>query len=461
MAEKIWHENFLIYMDDIVNNPIYTGLAIERKSDGSLRWVTSKKSKIGQQRLMWAQKKALEMGFDVKPGVYAKVMYELHPNKKKVCQICGQTMELSYVYLNVNFSNRILKKFNFSADIFDTIYDVTDQLLNQGISKKVLKKFYIKSLSLDLDATTTPMKEVVHKMEITCREGSKNALGPGAMSNFPDRYDGFHTYNRCCRSLEDSGRSKENLKSYTKDRRAYENWSDGNIHAANKFMGSAFFADTSADHIGPISLGFIHDPRFLQPMSSGENSSKRDRLDKTDIDKLILLEQEYQMSAVSWFAQVIWDYIKADYQENAEPDLTMYRELLKENMLAFMEVLWSILEETGEKGQEFLTHFYLSTKMDNFKYNYVFEESGDYSVQSLRNMTDSTSKEYERFVRISLNSVQEFHEKDNRKIKIKISKPILKKIKKLVQMIQEHPHKSSNQILHIDIMKDIQNDILY
>lgn len=43
-------------------------------------------------------------------------------------------------------------------------------------------------------------------------------LGPGAMSNAPDRLDGFHTYDRCCRPTADKGRSKENLASYSTDR---------------------------------------------------------------------------------------------------------------------------------------------------------------------------------------------------------------------------------------------------
>ena len=47
------------------------------------------------------------------------------------------------------------------------------------------------------------------------------------MGNPPDRLDGFHSYNRCCRGTSDKGRFKENLKRYGDDRRAYENWSDG------------------------------------------------------------------------------------------------------------------------------------------------------------------------------------------------------------------------------------------
>ena len=56
------------------------------------------------------------------------------------------------------------------------------------------------------------------------------------MSNAPDRLDGFH-YNRCCRKKTDKGRSDANLASYSKDRRAFENWSDGNWITANMLMG--------------------------------------------------------------------------------------------------------------------------------------------------------------------------------------------------------------------------------
>lgn len=447
-------------MNEIVKNPIYKGLSIQRKSDGSLKWVTTKESEIGKQRINWANNKADMMGLKIESGVYAKVMYELHPTKKKVCQICGQTMELSYVYLNANFSKKILKKFNFSADIYDTIYDVTKKLLNLNVSIKELKKFYIKSLYLNLDANQVSMEEIIQIMEYECREGSKKALGPGAMSNFPDRFDGFHTYNRCCRSTEDSGRSKSNLKSYTKDRRAYENWSDGNIHAANKFMGSIFFLDTSADHIGPISLGFVHDPRFLQPMGSSENSAKRDRIEEADLEKLIRLEQVYDVSAISWYAQIIWDYIKEDYKKNAEPDLLEYRKFLKENMVSFMEVLWMILEKSGEKGKEFLIHFYLSNKMDDFRYNYKFEKDGNYYIESERNFTDSTAKEYERFIRISLKSIYDFKEKNNRKTKAKLTNKILGEIETLSEMIRENPFNPFNQVLHKKIVEKIQYNII-
>src|SRR5690606_11799863 len=40
----------------------------------------------------------------------------------------------------------------------------------------------------------------------------RGRLSPGAMSNAPDRLDGFHTYNLCCRQSQDTGRIAANLK---------------------------------------------------------------------------------------------------------------------------------------------------------------------------------------------------------------------------------------------------------
>ena len=45
-------------------------------------------------------------------------------------------------------------------------------------------------------------------------ENRLSRLSPGVMCNPPDRFDGFHTYNACCRSKEDTGRHKENLATY-------------------------------------------------------------------------------------------------------------------------------------------------------------------------------------------------------------------------------------------------------
>lgn len=281
---RVWHPNFIKYMEFIANHPNYRGLPIEKKADGSYSWIATAKSEIGRARIEWCQDKARELGFPIQAGVYADVMLAIHPTKRKVCQTCGREMSLYYHYPNANFLKALNRAFDSEFTECDHILDIWEELSKRGVPDTRIAHFLIEKGALQISASLSREK-IVEALEYACRKGDKKCLGPGAMSNFPDRYDGFHTYNRCCRSSQDKGRSKENLKSYTKDRRAYEYWSDGNIHAANQFMGSSFFDGTSADHIGPISLGFIHDPRYLQPMPGGDNSSKRDRLQLVDIEK--------------------------------------------------------------------------------------------------------------------------------------------------------------------------------
>lgn len=152
-------------------------------------------------------------------------------------------------------------------------------------------------------------------------------LGPGAMSNAPDRLDGFHTYDRCCRPTADKGRSKENLASYSTDRRAFENWSDGNWIQANKLMGyinsnselkkqqcanhstgSFHPRPCSADHIGPISLGFSHRPEF-QLLCKPCNSAKNNRMYYSDVQHLISVEEDGS-TVTTWYAAPIWQRCK-------------------------------------------------------------------------------------------------------------------------------------------------------
>ena len=152
-------------------------------------------------------------------------------------------------------------------------------------------------------------------------------MGTGAMSNAPDRLDGFHTYDRCCRPTADKGRSKENLASYSTDRRAFENWSDGNWIQANKLMGyinsnselkkqqcanhstgSFHPRPCSADHIGPISLGFSHRPEF-QLLCKPCNSAKNNRMYYSDVQHLISVE-EGGSTVTTWYAAPIWQRCK-------------------------------------------------------------------------------------------------------------------------------------------------------
>ena len=311
-----------------------------------------------------------------------------------------------------------------------------------------------------------PLNDLLNECENLCRNGGGKLMGPGAMSNFPDRADGFHTYNRCCRSKEDTGRSPENLKTYTKDRRAYEYWSDGNIHSANQYMGSPYFAGESADHVGPISLGFVHDSLFLRKMPSGDNSAKRDRLLYDDIVSLINIENKEHVKAISWYSELIWDYIKQNYK-NDEKLLEKYRNALKLSMSNFMLSLWVIIKYGKQNGIDFLVKAYIEPKYAYFKYDYEFGECGKITNKTFRNITDSTRKEIDRFKRIALESVEDYHTKENRNLKVEFSKNDFKSLMSIVNAIPYRPIdyiknkyrefiEGQEKIIILDLKKDAQ-----
>ena len=412
-SNKVWHPDFIAYMNFIANHPNYSGLSIERKKDKSLAWIATKKSKTGKARIAWADKKAEELGLPKKAGVYAQVMREIHPTKVKICQTCGRPMSIYYHYLSAYAIKAIKKRFGIEFSETDHISNVWDDLLANGNTYADVATFFINYAQLKDISATASKEDIIDALEKVCRNKGKSVLSPGAMSNFPDRYDGFHTYNRCCRATQDKGRSKENLKSYTKDRRAYEYWSDGNIHAANQFMGSQFFSGTSADHVGPISLGFVHDPRYLQPMSGSDNSAKRDRLQVEDIESIIQIETRTHVYPMSWFSREIWEFIRRNYTRFPEKVPTIYRDALKQNMANFMYVLWYVMENAKD-GQAFLVNALLRPHYHCFGYSYFFNEQGDIVSRFNRHHTMRNAYEMKRYERIAIASVYDFHSKDNR-----------------------------------------------
>ncbi|MDD2992655.1 MAG: Alw26I/Eco31I/Esp3I family type II restriction endonuclease [Pygmaiobacter sp.] len=414
--ERKWHHKFIQYMDMIVNNQNYRGLRIEKKADGSYSWIATAKSETGKARIAWCENKAKELGIPIQPGVYADVMLAIHPTKWKVCQTCGCEMSLYYHYPNANFLKSLNQTFQSDYTECDHISDIWDDLIANGICNERIAAFLISKGGLSLNSCTASKQEVINALEYACRKGNKKCLGPGAMSNFPDRFDGFHTYNRCCRASQDKGRSKENLKSYTKDRRAYEYWSDGNIHAANQFMGSSFFDGISADHIGPISLGFVHDPRYLQPMTTSDNSTKRDRLQLIDIEKVIETEARTGVYPMSWYSRLIWEFIKEHYRNNVSKIPNAYRDALKQNMANFMYILWYILRYAPQNGEGFLVHAFLQPNFKYFEYSYSFNKLGEITSKTPRHFTDRNSNETERYCRIAIGAVYDFSDKENRQL---------------------------------------------
>ena len=464
LEEKIWHKRFLKYMEKIIKHPNYQGLAITQKADGTYNWIATAKSEIGQKRIDWCISKARDLNLisdnTPYPGMYADVMLEIHPTKWKVCQICGKEMSLYYHYPNANFLNALNQKFNSDFTDCDHISDIWDELISQGVRKIDIATYLIEKGELNLDAPIAEKDEIIDALEYACRKGNKKCLGPGAMSNFPDRFDGFHTYNRCCRATQDKGRSKTNLKSYTKDRRAYEYWSDGNIHAANQFMGSSFFDGISADHIGPISLGFVHDSHYLQPMSSSDNSSKRDRLQIIDIENILETEKRTGIYPMSWQSKLIWEFIKTNYSSNPDKVPSLYRDALKQNMANFMYVLLTILETCPNNGENFLVSAFLEPNYEYFKYSYTFDNNGNIISKTDRHYTGRNQNETERYKRIAIEAVYDYNEKDNRNTKHNLNSEGLEILKSLCADIEQGKSIDSCKKELINLIEKIEKGII-
>lgn len=70
-------------------------------------------------------------------------MFEIHPTKEKVCQICGNTMSLYYIYINSNFAKLIKKEFNYNADITQSIYKIYNDLLALNFEENHIKQFLL------------------------------------------------------------------------------------------------------------------------------------------------------------------------------------------------------------------------------------------------------------------------------------------------------------------------------
>lgn len=451
--EKIWSKEFLEYEKFIVNHPNYKDLPITKGKDGKYNWIATAQSEIGKMRKAWAKNKGLDLGISSHTdGFFAAVMLAVHPTKTKPCQICGKSMSLYYHYPNTNLVKALKKEFDYDCGIYESIYDVCKNLKTKRIPEKHIINFL--KAKCKLEDAYTDLETLICHCELKCRSGNSKMLGPGAMSNFPDRYDGFHTYNRCCRVKEDKGRSLENLKTYGKDRRAYEYFSDGNIHAADRFMTSKFFKNSSADHIIPVSLGGVHDPHYLQPMSTGDNSAKRDRLVKEDVIKAIEIENRTGISAVSWFVSDLWKNLKRNATCFSQQDFENFRICLKQVMTDFLTILCQIKKLDDDIGTCFITEKLINPKKKYFVADYDFKIDGSYTKKK-RHITERASKEFERIKRISFDSLSEYQNKDNRNMSADFTITEKKTIVKIHSKIKSNDFNEAFFLLK-KLMKAIQ-----
>ena len=279
-----WSAEFVTYMKEIVTHPNYAGMPDAVGEDGKIQWEAPSNRSAGkyqythQKRLDWWRSKARSIGVDVSAGRWiSRTAKLIHPTGTKPCKRCGSTLRIGYAYPGKILLNRFLEVFGEPLEIIE--HEEIENLIERAsaVDNEVLFSSlgYLLKAKNHLIPEFGDMDEIKDWLLATYIPSEPSTLSPGAMSNAPDRLDGFHSFNRCCRGSADPGRLAKNLKTYVTDRRVFEFWSEGDWIAADRLMGlvrtelsTEECADggdgpPTADHIGPLSLGFCHRPEFF------------------------------------------------------------------------------------------------------------------------------------------------------------------------------------------------------
>lgn len=437
------NEVFEEYEERIATDPAYAGMPDLYKADGGIQWEAPSNRGAGQfqfthdKRLAWWKRKAEQVGISTSEDKWiSKVAKLIHPTKKKPCKVCGRVMDIRYCYLGAALIKRILKLPFITNDL--ELGECTNILDLVVEFESLYGEQRLNDLAQQLKCKAVPQVPTFDNAErflewlndVYIPSEPSPLLSPGAMSNAPDRLDGFHTYNRCCRPTADKGRSKSNLASYSTDRRAFEYWVDGNWVEANMAMGlfrsnaevqtipcmnddgnSEHPLPCAADHIGPISLGFSHRPVF-QPLCTPCNSAKNNRMYLSDVQKLIAAEQDGEVIA-SWYCAPTWNRLK-NLVETPDDAVKLSR-VLRDNRHNAMMLLGRLA--TGGH-LVFLTTF-LNLIYANYEYDIVSWWQDDKSTVYVNFNARPSALEYSRIkkarrIRVAFQALNTYVQKENR-----------------------------------------------
>lgn len=430
---QAWKATFVEYMKAIVTHPSYAGMPDAVKPDGKIQWEAPSNRGSGvykdthHKRRDWWRRKAAEIGIDPTQDEWiSRVAKTIHPTGEKPCKRCGLVMRIAYVYPGSSLVSRARKLFGT-----DVVPEPTEEI--GAFVRRVVDSRGVKALDLlpgllasgsitpprlgrDVDAWLAWIED-----EYVPQEPS--LLSPGAMSNAPDRFDGFHSFNRCCRGVADTGRHAENLRSYTTDRRVFEYWSEGDWIAADRMMGMvrARFSvhacadggdgPPSADHVGPLSLGFTHRPEF-RLLSKSANSAKNNRMTIWDVRFLLKREAEGEVVA-SWYAAPLWNLVKSKITD--EETALRASKMMRDNQRNAMSLLADLLASGHLVFLASLLELHYADMDVEFDGLEVVDFVTSYRRQvSTKRVTKYASEQKGRRVRIGFEALRAYSEKSNR-----------------------------------------------
>ena len=432
MSKVKHHKNYEAYKHMILKSPEYQGLLQVDAQFGKFNWLGPLKTPKGKARRAWWDKQCQIHNIDSNQnGCYSKVAYAIHPTKKHVCQCCGKELSLANVYPHLPITQKLNK-------ILGTDFKQTDYTIQEIVNTFCLTQETIDAVSALFKGSKGYDKtQLINHIEST----GDTYLSPGAMSNSPDRFDGYHSYGLCCRKKKDKGRHDSNMKGYGQDRRAYEEWADGDWNKANRLMSAFHNApkmicprcssktkrQMTADHIGPISLGFCHSIHFA-PMCRNCNSSKNNRLSKSDIDTLLLLESQNE-TVVSWHSKYVWDKLKNTVTNDEDAlRLSKIMNACHKNVLYLFYLIYTAT------GKDFLMR-YLHPEYSMYTFTISKLDLADLSklnIKSKPSQSLNRKKNRERYVRIAFDSLKNLGKKENRRMKMVINNANVQNIISLI-----------------------------
>jgi len=357
------HAVFTEYMQEIADHEAYAGMPDLRYEDGRIQWEAPSNRTGGQfrdshhRRRDWWAAKAAEVGVSTSEGQWiSRVAKTIHPTKLKPCKKCGRVMDIRYVYPSSRLLQRVEKLPFYRADFelspVEDVFSLCRRLHanHGGLAVKVAFPAMFKAGPSVPDAST--LDGWLSWLEESFVPSEPSLLSPGAMSNAPDRLDGFHSFNRCCRAAADTGRAAANMRTYTTDRRVFEYWAAGNWIAADRLMGlvrrdfrserclNGHPGPCQADHIGPISLGFKHSPYF-QFLCPACNSGKNNRMSLADV-RWLLQQEDAGEEVISWHSRAAWDGCKG--RVTTQEHALRLSKILRDNRHSLMAALKAIAD---------------------------------------------------------------------------------------------------------------------
>lgn len=455
-----WHPDFVTYMNFIANHENYAGMPDAFVDEGKIQWEAPSNRGTGRfkdthhRRRDWWRAKARAMGISTESDQWiSRCAKRLHPNGRKPCKRCGRVLELRYVYPGKILLGRVIKLPCLPAGITLQTLEPTTTLvrrLHAACGNELLAHLpaMFRAKGLTVPESFPSIERCIEWLERDYIPAEPSLLSPGAMSNAPDRFDGFHSFNLCCRGSADTGRHQSNLARYVTDRRVFEYWADGDWIAADRLMGivrADFQASTclnghagpcEADHIGPISLGFTHRPEF-QMLCKACNSAKNNRMTLSDVEHLRKLEAA-GTEIVSWHSRALWDLRKGSVT-NDEFALRLSK-LMRDNRHTFM----AVLQQCERAGHFAFLLFLLNLDFADFDVafsglNVVAHVTQFAGMTKTRRTTKYATVQKARRCRIALRALRDYFEKANRSAYIVSTTVIERKIKQALALIATQP----------------------